>query len=119
MNIRKIALSMLILQTLGNGVAVASASANGTITLIGGMVADASLPASIYFGISPSPSGRAACNTHNTYQFVFDPSTPDGRALYAALLTVQASGKSIRVQGTGTCILGQPMEGVLYWNFAP
>lgn len=115
----KIALGTLILLMLDSGTAYASASANGTITLIGGMVADASHPASIYFGISPAPAGRATCNTHNNYQFVFDPSTPDGKALYAALLAVQASGKSIRVQGTGTCILGQPMEGVLYWNFAP
>lgn len=119
MNIREIALCAVLFQALGIGVACANASGTGTITLIGGTLASASHPSSVYFGISPAPSGRAACNTHDNYQFVFDPGTPDGRTLYAALLAVQASGKSIRVQGTGTCILGQPMEGVLYWNFAP
>jgi hypothetical protein len=104
---------------LGTGLAHANASGSGTITLIGGIFPNASYYGAIYFGISPVPTGRAACNSNNYYQFVFDPTTPEGKALYAALLAVQASGKQIYVYGTGTCVLNQPMEGVSFWNFVP
>ncbi len=92
----------------------AGANGNGKITQIGGQV---EAPSSIYFGIDPVPSGRASCNTGNDYQFVIDPSTPEGKAMYSALLTASSTGKNIIVQGTGNCDLGQPMETVSYWVF--
>jgi hypothetical protein len=107
-----------VLLVLSSGIAHANGSGTGTITFIGGMLPNPSYPASIYVGISPAPINRPACSNNGSYHFVFDPSTAEGKALYAALLSVQASGKQIYIYGTGTCALGQPMEGVSFWNFA-
>src|SRR5215831_18653833 len=82
---------------------------NGTVVRIAGQMGSVlpNLPASIYFALSPAPTGQPACVNASSYQFVFDPTTSDGKALYAALLTAKATGKSISVYGTGTCTLGQ------------
>jgi hypothetical protein len=76
-------------------------------------------PPSLYFGITPPPTQRASCSTLPQYQFVFDPTTPQGKTLYAAILMARALGKQINVYGTGTCEYGQPMEGVFYWSVDP
>jgi len=97
-----------------SGSFAAGASGVGSVAKIGGQVTG---QATLYFGILPVPVGRAACNTNNTYQFVFDPATDAGRALYSALLSAKATGKRIRVVGTGSCGYSQPMETVSYWIY--
>lgn len=94
----------------------ANALGGGVVVRVGGVFGS---PSSVYFAILPVPTGRAACNSNASYQFVFDPSTSEGKALYSALLTAKATGTNILVYGTGTCILGQAMEGVSYWILDP
>lgn len=99
------------------GSAWANGSGTGTVTVIGGQFADGSYPASVYFGISPAPTGRPGCSTSGSYHFVFDPSTAQGKALYAALLVAKANNTPINIYGTGTCGFNQPMEQVVFWKF--
>src|SRR5581483_5333288 len=87
----------------------AAASGAGTVSYIGGEFQSPNYPSSVYFGITPAPINREACNNNSSYQFVFDPSTPDGKTLYAALMMAISTGRSIYIYGTGTCVLGQPM----------
>lgn len=97
------------LMVIGSGAAFSAGFGDGKITLIGG---DSS---SVYFGINPPPINKASCSNNADYQFVLDPTTDGGRALYSALLTAKTTNKNVRVHGTGSCILGQAMEGVSYW----
>ncbi|MEK6747717.1 MAG: hypothetical protein AABY83_00740 [Pseudomonadota bacterium] len=99
----------------------ANASGEGVVTYISGNFGgvNPSYPSSVYFGISPAPVTRAECNTNGTYQFVFDPNTADGKALHSALLTAQTTSRKVTIQGTGACVLGQPMEGIAYWILLP
>ena len=94
----------------------AGAIGSGKITQIGGQLPGQS---AIYFGINPAPSSRAACSTNNDYHFVIDPTTEAGKVLYSMLLTAKSTNKTIVVNGTGNCILGQPMEAVNYWIMQP
>jgi hypothetical protein len=97
----------------------AIASGSGTVSYIGGMFQSPSYPRSVYFGITPAPINRESCNNNSSYQFVFDPSTDDGKALYAALMMAISTGRQIYVYGTGSCVLGQAMEGVSFWSMVP
>ena len=84
----------------------------GQVTLIGGQVVGQE---SIYFGITPMPTSRASCSTNNYYQFVVDPTTASGLALYSAILAAKTKNLQVTVKGTGDCGFGQPMETVSYW----
>ncbi len=93
---------------------LASETTTGGVTKIGGQMAP---PASIYFGLTSTPEGRPTCSDHSTYDYVFDPNTEEGKALYSALMFAKATNKEIRVRGSGVCILNQPMESISYWAF--
>lgn len=91
----------------------AAAIGTGEVSKIGGQVTG--VP-SIYFGLTPEPTERAECNSNaKGYQFVLDPSTDAGKALYSAILAAKTTGKKITVRGTGACGLGHAMETVSYW----
>lgn len=92
----------------------AGAEGGGKITALGSNTVSG-YPTAVYFGITPVPAGRASCNTNAAYQFVFDPTTPAGKVLYAAILLAEAEDRTLTVGGTGVCELGHSMEGVSYW----
>ena len=106
----------VILATTGSSLSFGNANGAGKVSVIGGKVAGGT---SLYFGITPEPTNRAACSTDSGYHFVLDPSTPEGQALYSAILMAASTKTQIYVTGTGTCDLGQPMEGVQYWSVVP
>lgn len=108
-----IGLSVLLASTI---VHANSATATGEIRIIGGQVTG---QATVYFGVSPAPTAKAACSTNNDYQFVIDPATDAGKALYSAILMAKSTNKKITVKGTGNCGFGQPMETVSYWFLLP
>ena len=111
-----IALPMLV--AVGS-VCHAVASGSGTVSYIGGNFQNPNYPSSVYFGITPTPINRESCNNNAYYQFVFDPNTADGKTLYATLMLAISTGRQIYIYGTGTCVLGQPMEGVSFWSMLP
>lgn len=94
----------------------ASAYGVGTITAIGGMGFGTN---TVYFGISPAPTGRAGCNSHANYQFIIDISTDSGKALYSMILSASATNTPVAIQGAGTCPSGTTAESVSYWVLNP
>ncbi len=92
--------------------AISSDTATGKITRIGGVVSGS--PA-IYFGLDQEPNNRPGCSSHNIYYYVLDPNTEEGKSLYSLLLYAKSAGHKIAVNGTGSCILNQPMESVSFW----
>jgi hypothetical protein len=115
MSVRRIAaiglLSFLACQ------AQAAAYGSGKITQVGGQSLGANI---IYFALTPTPTNRASCNTHVSYQFMLDVSTADGKALYSTLLMAVASGTNVTVLGTGTCGGPSiPLETVSWWYLSP
>lgn len=110
----KTVMTMAALSVLACFSCSAAGVGGGTITYMGG-----TLPGMVMVGITPVPTGRAVCNNNSSYQFVFDASTPEGKALYSALLMAKATDKRINLQGTGNCPTGYTMELVQYWYFEP
>jgi hypothetical protein len=55
------------------------------------------------FAVGGQVVNKPACAVWG--RFVFDVTTPSGQALLAYLLSAQASGKKVRVYGTGDCSL--------------
>jgi len=113
---KKICIVLALVNIIFSASIYAGAIGSGKVEMIGGQPHG---QVSVYFGINPPPTNKAPCNTHSNYHFVFDPTTDGGKALYSMLLTAEASDKTIRVNGTGNCILGLPMEEVNYWIMNP
>lgn len=51
--------------------------------------------------VTPTPTGQPACAT--THRFAINSATESGRLLVSTVLSAQAQGKSIRVEGLGVC----------------
>ena len=53
---------------------------------------------------TPAPGGSPACATASDFRMTGNATTPDGKALYAAVLFAYSTGAPIAlIQGTGTC----------------
>jgi hypothetical protein len=63
-----------------------------------------------------NPPGCA--NWFHTFAKPYD-SGPTVKALYAALLSAQATGQTVRVAGTGACVTGTGAEEIQEMNVGP
>ena len=56
-----------------------------------------------YFYISGTANGRPSCANGFSYWMIKDENSAAGRSQLSMLLTAYASGKTVRVTGTGAC----------------
>jgi hypothetical protein len=95
----------------------AAAHGTGKVSQVGGQAFGTNI---IYFALTPAPTNRASCNTHETYQFMLDVSTTDGKVLYSTLLMAIAAGTNVTILGTGNCGGPSiPLETVSWWYLSP
>lgn len=59
------------------------------------------------------PTGRAACAANHDYYMIADEHSDAGKAQMAILLSAYMSGKSVAVEGTGTCTRWADGEDIL------
>jgi hypothetical protein len=58
----------------------------------------------IYVHVGGTVSGRPSCATSSTYFMVRDENSNTGKGQFATLLAAKIAGKTIRVQGSNTCL---------------
>ncbi len=46
---------------------------------------------------------KPTCSTNTNYNFAFNGSTDEGKAMYSAILAAQSAGKEIYLNGSGSC----------------
>lgn len=68
----------------------------------------------VFFSLNGTRSALPSCATSQPSRFVIDAATDGGRAMISALLTAQARGKRVFVNGTGTCPIFSDTENVNY-----
>jgi hypothetical protein len=66
-----------------------------------------------YVVIESAVSGRAACAANTTYYMITDEHSDAGKAQLAILLSAYMGGKSVYVEGTGTCTRWTDGEDIL------
>jgi hypothetical protein len=87
----------MMLASAAPGVGSALASETGP-----GLIADLQIDGNYaLFAVGGPVVNTPACVAWGRY--VFDVSTPQGQSMLAYLLSAQATGKQVRVYGTGTC----------------
>ena len=59
------------------------------------------------------PTGRAACAINHNYYMIADEHSDAGKAQMAILLSAYMSGKSVAIEGTGTCTRWVDGEDIL------
>lgn len=57
----------------------------------------------VYVHLSGTPSGRPACAAGTVYWIIPDETTDTGKRMYASLLAAQMAGRTVIIQGKGTC----------------
>ena len=90
----------------------ANAAGSGT----GNVLAIQAGPASnnVFVQLSGTPSGQPACQTNNSWSFVFDSSTAVGKNTLAVILSAKALGITISYVGTNVCTLYGSVESLSY-----
>lgn len=66
-----------------------------------------------YVVIDGPVAGRAACATNTTYYMIVDEHSDAGKSQMAILLSAYMSGKSVIVQGSGSCARWSDGEDIL------
>ena len=56
-----------------------------------------------YVYIDGQPSARPSCAPSTTYYMIKDENSAGGQGQYAMLLSAQLAGKTVLVEGTGSC----------------
>ena len=94
--------------------AIASSSNIGNITDVWGTNNGA-----VLFNVTGTRTTPPACGTNNPQRFAIDASTTAGQAAVAVLLSAQARGKAVMVNGTGNCTIWGDTETVAYFWVQP
>ena len=95
-----------------SSMASAAGSYSGTITSVEGTGEGNS---AVFIGINGTVGGQPpTCAQAETTRFVVNPSTPQGQALVAMVLSAQARGASVTIFGSGSCDIWGDTESVLY-----
>ena len=63
--------------------------------------------------VEGAPAGRAACAANQDYYMIADEHSDAGKAQMAILLSAYMSGKSVAIEGTGTCTRWVDGEDIL------
>ncbi len=90
----KLALSMLLLAP----VLASAGSETGTVSYVLVRASDGL----IYFEVNGSKNSSPSCATKN-YWIIKDENSETGKMQYSMLLAAAASGKTVKISGTGDC----------------
>lgn len=71
----------------------------------------------VYIDMLIDPSGKPACHTTTSYDYVFALDTVQGQALFSAFLAAYHAGTAMVTKGTGLCDLVAGVE-TLEWIVA-
>jgi hypothetical protein len=85
-------------------------SASGTINYL--IVRDSD--GLVYVHLSGTPTGRPACASTSTYWIIPNETNDSGKRLYALLLAAKASGQTVTIVGTNTCVRWHDGEDINY-----
>jgi len=111
--------SRLVLSSLVFVAAGASAGSNTGFTQVAQISYTSLGFVKVYFPVA-TVTGMAACvpasNVGNEYGFVFDSTTPAGKALLAGLLEAHSAGIPVWMFGSGACDVLAGFESVASFN---
>jgi hypothetical protein len=104
-------ISTIVLLTIASASALGAGSSSSSPVSIGFIVYSNTGIVTVYVGITPGtnapliniPACVAAGNIGNTYDYVFDSTTPAGKSMLAGLIASQVAGTVIWISGTGDC----------------
>lgn len=68
----------------------------------------------VFIKMDGTVTGKPACSSSASYDFVFRISTDQGKAAFSQLLAAYNTGGKIQVEGTGDCTLSSSTEDLKY-----
>ena len=72
------------------------------------------LPNVVFMILASDPSNKISCSSHADYDYTFDVSTDDGKALMSMALIAYTAGRTVGLGGEGVCSSYSGTEDLRY-----